>query len=116
MEVCPLSRGAYAPPILPITGWLLLVPSSSVRNLIGSPCEPLSLLQEDYGFIMFCLRTMRRVRSCLFAGGCSSAMGGRGSLLSYPLASWLKPLSTFGLLVLTTFIDSSRLLTVPSRS
>ncbi len=94
----------------------MLVPSSSVRNLIGSPCGLLSHEREDYGFIMFCLCTMRWVRSCLFAGGYVSAMGEGRTPYPTHVPFWLKPVSIFGLLVLTTFINSSRMLTIPSRS
>jgi len=65
---------------------------------------------------MFYLRTMRWVRSCLFAGGCFVCDGGREDPRSYPRAFWLKPASIFGLLVLTTFINSSYRLTLPSGS
>jgi hypothetical protein len=41
-EVCPLS-GGVATPIRPITGRLLLPPSSSTRSPIGLPCGSLSL-------------------------------------------------------------------------
>jgi len=42
--------------------------------------------------------------------------GRKRSSQSSPRAFWLKPLSTFGLLVLTTFNDSSHVLTFPPES
>src|SRR5258708_22335655 len=90
MEVCPLSRGvgyvSYPSHYRRAFACSILLCPQSHRQFLRTAFPQ----REDYGFIMFCLRTMRWVRSCLFAGGCLSAMGGRESLPSYPRAFWLK--------------------------
>jgi hypothetical protein len=54
------------------------------------------------------------VRSRLSAGGAGVCDRRNGKLLCPPPAFWLKPISVFGLLVLTTFINGSRAFSVPS--
>ena len=54
------------------------------------------------------------VRSCLSAGGIIGCVTRVMSVLSIPLAFWLKPISTLGLSILTTFINSSHLFSIPS--
>src|SRR5271165_6271771 len=56
----------------------------------------------------------RMVRLCLFAGGSTAAAGEGEHPCTGPLTFWFKPLSAFGLLVLTTFISSSPGLAMPS--
>src|SRR5271166_2977625 len=53
-------------------------------------------------------------RLCLFAGGSTAAAGEGKHPGTRPLTFWFKPLSAFGLLVLTTFISSSPGLAMPS--
>ena len=53
-------------------------------------------------------------RSCLSAEGITGCVARVRSVLSIPLALWLKPVSTFGLSILTTFIDSSHPFSIPS--
>ena len=53
-------------------------------------------------------------RLCLFAGGSTATAGEGGYPCTWPRTFWFKPLSTFGLLVLTTFIGSSPELAMPS--
>src|SRR5271166_4553200 len=53
-------------------------------------------------------------RLCLFAGGSTAAAGEGEHPCTGPLTFWFKPLSAFGLLVLTTFISSSPGLAMPS--
>ena len=53
-------------------------------------------------------------RLCLFAGGSTAAAGEGEYPCTGPLTFWFKPLSAFGLLVLTTFISSSPGLAMPS--
>ena len=55
-----------------------------------------------------------RVRGCLFAGGIVGCVTRVRSVLSLPLAFWLKPISTLGLSILTTFINRSLPFPIPS--
>jgi hypothetical protein len=53
-------------------------------------------------------------RLCLFAGGSAATAGEGGHPCTWPLTFWFKPVSAFGLLVLTTLISSSPELAMPS--
>src|SRR5271157_187269 len=117
-EVSPLSRRVISPEgstlIRPITGWQSLPPSSSTRNPVGVPYGLLSLSREGYGLTTFhgCIKD--GLELCLFAGGSDSDGRGRRNPCTWPRTFWFKPLSAFGLLVLTTFISSSPGLAMPS--
>jgi hypothetical protein len=117
MEVCLLSRGVMVPsgatPISLITRELSLPPSSFIRNSVGVPCSSLSLLGE--------LRTYHVPLVCLdgLGSACSpvmlmSPMGETGYPHAHHVPFWFKPVSTFGLFALTTFISSSHVLAIPS--
>ena len=116
-EVSPLSRGVISPraqPLSdPITGRPSLPPSSSTRRPIGSPCGGPT---PQGGRRAYHVPRMnhRWFRPCLSAGGLDSDGRGRGIPCTWPRTFWSKPLSTFGLLVLTTFIGSSPGLAMPS--
>ena len=116
-EVGPLSWGVMSPegstPIRSIIERPSLPPSSFTRRPIGiSYREPTPkggrrayhVPRTDHGW----------VRLCLFAGGSTATAGEEGSPCSWPLTFWFKPVSVFGLLVLTTFIGSSPELAMPS--
>ena len=117
-EVSPLSRGVISPegstPIRPITGRPSLLPSSSTRRPIGDPLA--AGLPREGGRRAYHVPRMYHgwFRLCLFAGG-STATAGEGEYpCTWPRTFWFKPLSAFGLLVLTTFIGSSPELAMPS--
>jgi hypothetical protein len=115
MEVCPLAReimllrlnlyppryrAAFAFSILLCPPFYRLVSRLAFpggeRRVYHVPCA-----YQEWG------------RSRLFAGGASSAGADFEAALPVHLPFWLKPLSTFGLSILTTFSSDSHLLTVP---
>src|SRR5207248_10805623 len=103
-EVCPLSRGVMSPggstPVRPATGRPSLVPSSFTRSPIGSPYGLLSLAGATG--LPRCVAEAAWVRSRLYAGGSSSAPGEFGAPGPGHVPFWSKPVSTFGLSLVTT--------------
>ena len=117
-EVSPLSRGVILPedstPIRPITGRRSLPPSSSTRRPIGDRLAAGLPRGEDDGLTTFHGWITDGVGSA-----CSpvarTATAGEGRVpCTWPRTFWFKPVSVFGLLVLTTFISSSPELAMPS--
>ena len=117
-EVSPLSRRVILSedsiPIRPITGRHSLSPSSSTRRPIGDRLAADLPGREDDGL------TTSRGR---IPGGLGSACSpvarqrrqGKGDAPAPGhVPFWFKPVSIFGLLVLTTFIGSSPELAMPS--
>ena len=116
-EVGPLSRGVISPegstPIRPATGRPSLPPSSSTRRPLGPPYGGPTPKGGRRAYHV--PRTYQGwFRLCLFAGGSTAAAGEGEYPCTGPLTFWSKPLSAFGLLVLTTFISSSPGLAMPS--
>ena len=116
-EVGPLSRGVISPegstPIRPATGRPSLPPSSSTRRPLGPPYGGPTPKGGRRAYHV--PRTYQGwFRLCLFAGGSTAAAGEGEHPCTGPLTFWFKPLSAFGLLVLTTFISSSPGLAMPS--
>ena len=66
--------GHVATPIQPITGWRSLAPSSCTRSPIGSPCGSLSLAGGLRAYHVASPKPAW-VRSRLYAGGSTSALG-----------------------------------------
>ena len=78
---------------------LLLPASPSACFTTGFP------LWESYGFTMFRFYANERVRCLLVRRWLFSLRAGKGEPYApKPLTFWFKPISIFGLLVLTTFI------------
>jgi hypothetical protein len=115
-EVCPLSRRVMSPLgstlIRSITERRSLFPHSSTRTAMGSPygspspkgtirAYPVPLKQHEW------------VRPCLSAGGYHVRVTPVLQRVSQPHAFWPKPVSTFGLSYMTTFISSSHTLVIP---
>ena len=108
-------------PILLITGRHSLLPPSSTRRPIGSPCGSLSRVAETTGRSTGLPRSVQvpaQVRFRLSAGGSTSAMGELGApipdLLPFgpSLYALAGQISTFGLFPITTFISDSHMLTI----
>ncbi len=119
MEVCPLVRGVMSPngstPIRPITGRHSLSPSSLTRNAIELTLRRVYPARGALrAYHVSCSYPNRWVRSRLFAGGRLVCVERQGSSATRPHAFWLKPISVFGLLDLTTFNSGSLALTLPS--
>src|SRR5262249_39112230 len=116
-EVSSLSRRMISPEgsilIRPITGRHSLSPSSSTRHPIGAA------LRRAYpeGRMTGLPRSTdvsRMVKALPVRRWLNSDGRRRGTPCTWPLTFWFKPLSAFGLSVLTTFIGSSLELAMPS--
>ena len=117
-EVGPLSRGVISPKGLNpypfdyravFASSLVLYPPSHRRPPCGGPTprggrRAYHVPRTDHGWL----------RLCLFAGGSTATAGDEGNPGAWPLTFWFKPVSAFGLLVLTTLIGSSPELALPS--
>jgi hypothetical protein len=114
MEVCPLARGAKFEPL-----------SSSLqtglrffhRPLPAPPSADLTVRfpkGRDTGLPRSSDLPYRWLRCCLFAGGACVCVSEAKNLSTCPLAFWLKPISAFGLSLITTFSNSSPRFTLPS--
>ena len=109
---CEVMLPEGATSIRSITGRHSLFPSSSAHSPIGLSRDSLSR-RESYGFTTFPVSTIEWVRSRLSASGATSAIEDFEASTPGHLPFWPKPLSTFGLAALTTFISDSLTLTVP---
>src|SRR5262245_60727676 len=84
--------------------WLL--PSSLPRRLLSVLCSPPSLAGRQRGYFVH-LVDHSGVRSCLSAGGTSSATGDIATPVPGHIPFWSKPDSIFGLPLFTAFISTS---------
>ena len=100
-------------PIQSITDWHSLPLTSHTCIPIGSPYGSLSQ-REKYRLNTFRLIINERVRSRLFAGGTLPVIEKAITSIPVLVPFWPKPISLFGLLHVTTFIDGSHMLTIPS--
>src|SRR3954452_7568994 len=105
-EVSPLSRqgdlvrGEDSPSIRLTTERHWLPPSSLLRCLISVLCSPPSLAGRQRGDFVHLL-DHSGVRSCLSAGGASSAPGNNAAPGPAHVPFWFKPDSIFGLSLFT---------------
>jgi len=86
----------------------------STRTAIGWSCGLLPRVEEQYG-----LTTFRKIDKDGLGALCPPvALGVHDRVLSRLCtrysAFWLKPISIFGLVLITTFIESSHVFTIPS--
>src|SRR3954468_2632480 len=100
----PLSASITERPSLP--------PSSLLRCLISVLCSPPSLAGRQRGYFVHLL-DHSGVRSCLSAGGASSATGDIAAPGPDHIPFWFKPESIFGLSGFTAFNGTSPGLTCP---
>ena len=114
-EVCPLSREVlllFATSIRSITEQHSLFPLSFTRYLVGVPCGCLPRT-EDSGLTVFCTGN----RDGLGPLYPPVALGVHERAIKKASARhgafWLKPLSIFGLFLVTTFNKRSPVLTIP---
>src|SRR3954452_9086395 len=89
-----------------------LPPSSLPRCLIGLLRSRPSLAGRRRGYFVH-LFDHSGVRSCLSAGGASSAAGDIATPVPGHVPFWSKPISIFGLFLFTAFISTSPGLTCP---
>src|SRR5512135_2836376 len=101
-----------SPFIRSITERHWLPPSSLPRCLIGVLCSPPSLAGRQRGYSVH-LFDHSGVRSCLWAGGASSATGDIATPVPGHVPFWSKPNSIFGLSLFTAVISTSPGLTRP---
>src|SRR5262249_25957498 len=94
------------PSIRSITGRHWLPPSSLPRCLISLLCSRPSLAGRQRGYFVH-LFDHSGVRSCLSAGGTSSATGEFAAPGPDHIPFWSKPNSILGLSLFTTFISTS---------
>ena len=115
-EVSPLSRGVISPggstPIRPVTERPSLPPSSLPRCFISFLCSRPSFAGRQRGYFVH-LFDHSGVRSCLSAGGASSATGDIATPVPGHIPFWSKPISILGLFLFTAFISTSPGLTRP---
>jgi hypothetical protein len=95
-----------SPSIRSITDRHSLPPSSLPRYLISLLCSRPSLAGRQRGYFVH-LVDHSGVRSCLSAGGASSATGDIATLVPGHVPFWSKPNSIFGLFLFTAFISTS---------
>ena len=103
-----------SPSIRSITERHWLPPSSLPRRLISLLCSRPSLVGRRRGYFVH-LFDHSGVRSCLSAGGASSATGDIATPVPGHVPFWSKPDSIFGLSLFTAFISTSPGLTCPGR-
>src|SRR5262249_41061292 len=103
-----------SPFIRSITDRPLLPPSSLPRCLISVLCSRPSLAGRRRGYFVH-LFDPSGVRSCLSAGGASSATGDIATPVPGHVPFWSKPNSIFGLSLFTAFISTSPGLTSSGR-
>jgi hypothetical protein len=99
-----------SPSIRPITDRPSLALSSLPRCLISLLCSRPSLAGRQRGYFVH-LVDHSGVRSCLWAGGASSATGDIATPVPGHVPFWSKPISIFGLFLFTAFISTSPELT-----
>lgn len=116
MEVCPLSRGVILPcgamPIQSITAWHSLAPRSFTRTFNNIPCG-LPATRAKIRAYHVPRMGYAWVRFCLFADDHKCPCIPIGKRDNRSCAFWLKPGSAFGLFLITTFISSLLMLTMP---
>ena len=95
------ARGDLATPIRPITGRPSLPPPSFTRRPVGSPCGWPTLAGGRRAYHV-ASRETSWVRPRLYAGGSSYAPDEFEAPGPGHLPFWSKPISTFGLFLLTT--------------
>jgi hypothetical protein len=100
--------------IHPITGWRSLFPTPLPAPPLVGLAAFLPRVEEQYG-----LTTFRKVDTNGLGALCPpGALGVHDRVLSRlctrSSAFWLKPISIFGLSLITTFIESSHVFTIPS--
>ena len=100
--------------IHPMTGWHSLFPTPIPALPLVGLAASLPRVQEQYG-----LTTFHKVDTNGLGALCPPvALGVHDRVLSRLCtrysAFWLKPLSIFGLVLITTFIESSHVFTIPS--
>jgi hypothetical protein len=103
-----------SPSIRSITARHWLPPSSLPRRLISVPCGRPSLAGRRRGYFVH-LFDHSGVRSCLSAGGASSATGDIATPVPGHVPFWSEPDSIFGSSLFTAFIGTSPGLTCPGR-
>ena len=117
-EVSPLSRRVISPEgstlIRPITGRHSLPPSSSTRRPIGDRLTAGLPRGEDDGLTTFHGRITDGVGSACSPMARQRRQGKGDTPAPGHVPFWFKPISIFGLLVLTTFLGSSPELAMPS--
>src|SRR5271157_2347970 len=102
LTLCPIHyRAAFASSLIPS-------PAVSLASFAGSLPS-----QGDSGVTSFTFSIDPGVRSCLSAGGATSATGELGAPAPDHVPFWFKPDSIFGLFLITTFISTSPGLTQP---
>jgi hypothetical protein len=117
-EVGPLSRGVISPddstPIRPVTGRRSLFPSSSTRRPIGDHLAVGLPRRENDGLTTFHGWITDGAGSASSPVARQRRQGKGEDPCTWPHTVWFKPISAFGLSVLTTFISSSPELALPS--
>ena len=107
-------RENFEPVSNPLQSSIRFLQRSSTRVPIGRPCGWLSLRgRRDTGLPSSTFNT-QWVSVCLSAGGIIDYVRRQRNTSTIPLAFWPWPVSIFGLSKITTFINSSHILRIPS--
>jgi hypothetical protein len=107
-------RANFEPVSDPLQISLCFLQRSFTRTPIGQSCDRLSSCWRRNTGLPSSTFNTRWVSICLSAGGIIDYMKRLRNTPTIPLAFWPKPVSIFGLSKITTFINSSHMLRIPS--
>ena len=106
--------GNVEPHIRFITPWHSLFPPSFTRTAIGSPCGVPTSGEERYGLTVFRVNDRNGLGALCSPVALYAHDGASMRLHAVLRTFWFKPVSIFGLLRMTAFIEGSHLFTMPS--
>jgi len=112
LPACAL--GNVGPHIHFVTQWPSLFPPSATRTAMGSPCGVPTSCEERYGLTVFRVNDKNGLGALCSPVALCAHDGASLRLHTMLRTFWFKPVSIFGLLGMTTFIEGSRLFTMPS--
>jgi hypothetical protein len=119
-EVCPLARRVMLPGLLaqpvssPLQGGLRFFPPLYPHHRWAALWLPYLSRRSDTGLPRSARLTGTGEVLSLRRERCVSMTGYYRDPVPAPVPFWLKPISILGLLLITTFIESSRVFTIPS--